>query len=88
MQKTIRDLHGFVLGGDFNTNPDQAHFVAEKTLGIFGDAGFSDSFGTLPPAKRITDAGKGRSPDETFDYLFFEESSGYQCPRDHRDCSL
>ena len=72
MQKTFPGLRGVVVGGDFNTNVDQADFVSEKTLGIFTGAGFSNSFGTLPLAKRVTHPGKGRYPDATFDYLWMK----------------
>lgn len=70
MQKTFPYLRGFIVGGDFNTNRDQAEFVSERTLGIFTEGGFQNSFGSLPLERRVTHPGKGRYPDSTFDYLF------------------
>jgi hypothetical protein len=77
MQKMFPDLRGLLVGGDFNTNGDQADFVSEKTLGMFAEAGFVNSFGTLPLVKRATHPGKGRYPDAT---LSSRKTSGGQCP--------
>ena len=72
MQKTFTGLNSVVVGGDFNTNPDQAEFVSERTLGIFTVAGFLNAFDGVPLRDRITHPGKGRYPDATFDYLFLK----------------
>jgi endonuclease/exonuclease/phosphatase family metal-dependent hydrolase len=63
-------IKGIVVGGDFNTNKDQAMFVSEKTLKTLTGAGFIDAFGSLPLAERVTHPGRGGYPDATFDYLF------------------
>jgi endonuclease/exonuclease/phosphatase family metal-dependent hydrolase len=74
----IRDMIGpslpavksFVVGGDFNTNVDQADFQEEKTLTKLTAAGFRNSVEGAPLAQRITHPGSGPYPDATFDYLF------------------
>ena len=35
---------GVVIGGDFNTNHDQAMFAAERTLDSLANAGFQNGF--------------------------------------------
>lgn len=72
MEKTFPGLMGLVVGGDFNTSPDQTEFAREKTLGTFGAGGFLNSFGELPLPKRVTHPGSGRYPDATFDYLWLK----------------
>lgn len=59
-----------VVGGDFNTNPDQSSFVSEKTLQLFKVEGFLSGFENLPLESRVTHPGKGRYPNATFDYIF------------------
>ncbi len=63
-------VKSIVVGGDFNTNPDQTDFVEEKTLTKLTEAGFRSSVDGLPLVQRITHPGSGRYPDCTFDYLF------------------
>jgi endonuclease/exonuclease/phosphatase family metal-dependent hydrolase len=63
-------LKSFVIGGDFNTNPDQPDFAEEKTLSKLTDAGFTNPMEGMPLVQRVTHPGKGRYPDATFDYLF------------------
>jgi hypothetical protein len=63
-------VKSFVVGGDFNTNPDQAEFAEEKTLSKLTDAGFTNPMEGMPLLQRITHPGSGRYPDATFDYLF------------------
>jgi endonuclease/exonuclease/phosphatase family metal-dependent hydrolase len=70
--KAFAGMKSFVVGGDFNTTTDQQEFASERTLPLFTAAGFLNSFGKLPSAKRITHPGKGRYPDATFDYLFLK----------------
>jgi endonuclease/exonuclease/phosphatase family metal-dependent hydrolase len=63
-------LKSFVVGGDFNTNPDQPDFAEEKTLSKLTDAGFTNPMEGMPLVQRVTHPGSGRYPDATFDYLF------------------
>jgi endonuclease/exonuclease/phosphatase family metal-dependent hydrolase len=67
---SMPQVKSFIVGGDFNTNLDQAEFAAEKTLPKLTTAGFHNSMEGLPPVQRITHPGSGPYPDATFDYLF------------------
>lgn len=58
-------LEAVVIGGDFNTNPDQDLFVSDNTLRLFTEEGFSSGFEDLPLLNRVTHPGKGRYPDAT-----------------------
>lgn len=70
MQKKFTGLKAVLVGGDFNTNPDQNLFVSEKTISTFERSGFRCDYLAWPLAERITHPGKGKYPDATFDYLF------------------
>jgi len=63
-------VRSFVVGGDFNTNLDQAEFVQEKTLVTLTSAGFRNVWEGAPLLQRVTHPGSGPYPDATFDYLF------------------
>ena len=63
-------MKGLVVGGDFNTNHDQAMFAAEKTLDTLTDAAYQCVFEGIPLPQRITHPGSHGFPDATFDYLF------------------
>jgi endonuclease/exonuclease/phosphatase family metal-dependent hydrolase len=63
-------LEVVVVGGDFNTNPDQDLFVSEKTLRLFNEEKFFSGFENVSLVNRVTHPGKGRYPDATFDYLY------------------
>src|SRR6266496_3691053 len=41
-------IKGVVIGGDFNTNHDQAMFAAERTLDSLADSGYQNGFEGLP----------------------------------------
>jgi len=66
----IPSIKGLVVGGDFNTNHDQAMFAAEKTLHTLTSAGCQSVFEGIPFEQRITHPGSHGFPDATFDYLF------------------
>ena len=66
----IPSIKGLVIGGDFNTNHDQAMFAAEKTSDTLTDAAYRSVFEGIPLAQRITHPGSHGFPDATFDYLF------------------
>jgi endonuclease/exonuclease/phosphatase (EEP) superfamily protein YafD len=59
-----------VIGGDFNTNHDQAMFAAERTLDSLAVAGYQSGFEGLPLPERVTHPGTHGFPDATFDYVF------------------
>jgi endonuclease/exonuclease/phosphatase family metal-dependent hydrolase len=67
---TIPSIQGVVIGGDFNTNHDQAMFAAEKTLDTLGTGALRSVFDAIPFEQRITHPGSHGFPDATFDYLF------------------
>ncbi|HSS17574.1 MAG TPA: hypothetical protein VLQ29_11445 [Candidatus Dormibacteraeota bacterium] len=45
---TIPSIKGVVIGGDFNTNHDQAMFAAERTLDSLADAGYRNGLKDCP----------------------------------------
>jgi endonuclease/exonuclease/phosphatase (EEP) superfamily protein YafD len=63
-------IKGFVIGGDFNTNHDQAMFAAERTLDSLADAGYQNGFEGLALLERVTHPGSHGFPDATFDFIF------------------
>jgi endonuclease/exonuclease/phosphatase family metal-dependent hydrolase len=67
---TIPTIKGIVIGGDFNTNHDQAMFATERTLDSLAAAGYQNGFEGIPFKERITHPGNHGFPDATFDYLF------------------
>jgi endonuclease/exonuclease/phosphatase family metal-dependent hydrolase len=44
IETTMPTIKGVVIGGDFNTNHDQAMFAAERTLDSLADAGYQNGF--------------------------------------------
>jgi endonuclease/exonuclease/phosphatase family metal-dependent hydrolase len=66
----IPAINRFIIGGDLNTNHDQAMFAAEKTLDTLGSDGLRSVFEKLPFEQRITHPGTNGFPDATFDYFF------------------
>ena len=63
-------IKGVVIGGDFNTNHDQAMFAAERTLDSLADAGYQNGFEGFPLSQRVTHPGSHGFPDATFDFIF------------------
>jgi endonuclease/exonuclease/phosphatase family metal-dependent hydrolase len=66
----IPSIKGLIVGGDFNTNHDQAMFAAEKTLDTLTSAAYQSVFEGIAFEQRITHPGSHGFPDATFDYLF------------------
>src|SRR6266850_153182 len=54
---TMPIIKGVVIGGDFNTNHDQAMFEAERTLDFLADAGYQNGFEGRPLTERVTHPG-------------------------------
>jgi len=69
---TIPSIKGLIVGGDFNTNHDQAMFAAEKTLDSLTSGGYRSVLEGIPFEQRITHPGSHGFPDATFDYFFFK----------------
>jgi endonuclease/exonuclease/phosphatase family metal-dependent hydrolase len=69
-------IKSFVIGGDFNTNHDQAMFSAERTLDSLADAGYQNGFEGLSLSQRVTHPGSHGFPDATFDFLFTKNLTG------------
>jgi endonuclease/exonuclease/phosphatase family metal-dependent hydrolase len=67
---TMPTIKGVVIGGDFNTNHDQAIFTAERTLDSLADAGYQNGFKGLALSERVTHPGSHGFPDATFDFIF------------------
>ena len=67
---TMPTIKAVVIGGDFNTNRDQAMFAAERTLDSLADAGYRNGFEGLPLSGRVTHPGNHGFPDATFDFIF------------------
>ena len=67
---TMPSVKGIVIGGDFNTNHDQAMFAAERTLDSLATAGYQNGFEGLALSERVTHPGTHGFPDATFDYVF------------------
>src|SRR5690242_5896860 len=73
--KITNPERAFVIGGDFNTNPDQDLFVTESTLQSLKDAGFTNLFQNIPLPRRVTRPGNGRLTDATFDYVLVRNAN-------------
>jgi endonuclease/exonuclease/phosphatase family metal-dependent hydrolase len=84
---TIPTIKGVVIGGDFNTNHDQAMFSAERTLDFLAHAGYQSGFEELSLSQRVTHPGSHGFPDATFDFLFAKNLTGLQ-PTVHRIIGL
>jgi endonuclease/exonuclease/phosphatase family metal-dependent hydrolase len=66
----IPSIKGLIVGGDFNTNHDQAMFATEKTLDTLASAAFRSVFEGIVFQQRITHPRSHGYPDATFDYVF------------------
>jgi endonuclease/exonuclease/phosphatase family metal-dependent hydrolase len=66
----IPSIKALIIGGDFNTNHDQAMFAVEKTLDTLTSAAYQSGFEGVPFDQRITHPGSHGFPNATFDYLF------------------
>ena len=64
-----------IIGGSFNTSPDEPQFVSENTLRLLDEAGFKSAFAGAPLKNRVTHRGGERYPDATFDYVFARSAS-------------
>jgi len=61
----------WIVGGDFNTTPDEQRFAREKTIpGLLSD-GFSWAWQGIPASSRITMPADLRYPAAAFDQIFY-----------------
>lgn len=65
----------FILGGDFNTAPDEPRFLAEKTTGMLRSTGFQWAWEGIPFAERITMPADARFPAACFDQIFYRDAT-------------
>jgi endonuclease/exonuclease/phosphatase family metal-dependent hydrolase len=61
----------WIVGGDFNTAPDDPRFAAEKTIPHLLTDGFRWGWEGIPFASRITVPADMRYPAACFDHIFF-----------------
>lgn len=61
----------WIVGGDFNTAPDEPRFAGEKTVPTLRDAGFRWGWEGIPFVSRITVPADLRYPAACFDQIFF-----------------
>jgi endonuclease/exonuclease/phosphatase family metal-dependent hydrolase len=59
-----------LVGGDFNTAPDDSRFAGEKTTQLLRDNGFLWSWQDVPFARRITMPADKLFPAASFDHIF------------------
>jgi endonuclease/exonuclease/phosphatase family metal-dependent hydrolase len=75
---TMPTIKSVVIGGDFNTNHDQAMFSAERTLDSLTDSGYHSGFEDLSLSQRVTHPGSHGFPDATFDFIFAKNLTASQ----------
>jgi hypothetical protein len=80
-------LKSVVIGGDFNTNHDQAMFAAERTLDSLADAGYQNGFEALSLSQRVTHPRSHGFPDATFDFIFAKNLTASQPTITQTSCS-
>ena len=61
----------WIVGGDFNTTPDELRFAREKTIPALLADGFSWAFQGIPSSSRITMPADLRYPAAAFDQIFY-----------------
>jgi endonuclease/exonuclease/phosphatase family metal-dependent hydrolase len=65
----------WIVGGDFNTAPDEPRFASEKTISSLRAAGFRWSWEGVPFTSRITVPADLRFPAACFDQIFFRDAA-------------
>ena len=65
----------WIIGGDFNTSPDEPRFAKEKTIPALLASGFSWAWQGLPPSSRITMPTDLRYPPAAFDHIFYRNAT-------------
>ena len=62
----------WVIGGDFNTAPDEPRFAREKTLRALLSSGFRWAWEGIPLSSRITMPSDFRYPPAAFDHIYYK----------------
>jgi endonuclease/exonuclease/phosphatase (EEP) superfamily protein YafD len=65
----------WLVGGDFNTAPDDPRFASEKTVPNLLAEGFHWSWEGIPFASRITVPADARYPAACFDQIFYRDAT-------------
>jgi endonuclease/exonuclease/phosphatase family metal-dependent hydrolase len=65
----------WIIGGDFNTSPDEPRFAREKTIPALLAGGFSWAWQGMPPSSRITMPTDLRYPPAAFDQIFYRSAT-------------
>jgi endonuclease/exonuclease/phosphatase family metal-dependent hydrolase len=65
----------WIVGGDFNTAPDEPRFASEKTVPSLRAAGFRWCWEGMPFTSRITVPADLRYPAACFDQIFFRNAT-------------
>ena len=75
--KAMKDIYGrigsltWIVGGDFNTAPDEPRFAGEKTVPDLLADGFSWAWQGIPLSSRVTLPADLRYPAACFDQIFY-----------------
>ena len=79
--KTMKDAYGkagalsWIVGGDFNTSPDDSRFQGERTCADLMADQFSWAWDNIPTSSRITMPPDARYPAASFDQIFYRGAS-------------
>ena len=65
----------WIVGGDFNTAPDEPRFAGETTVPSLRGAGFRWTWDGMPFASRITVPADLRYPAACFDQIFYRDAA-------------
>lgn len=75
--RAMKEIYGklgtlsWIVGGDFNTTPDEPRFAGEKTLPFLLNDGFSWAWQGVPLSLRATVISDVRHPATYFDQIFY-----------------
>ena len=64
----------WIVGGDFNTAPDEGRFANEKTTRYLTEMGFKWCWQNIPFAQRISLPGQKLYPAACFDHIFYRNA--------------
>jgi endonuclease/exonuclease/phosphatase (EEP) superfamily protein YafD len=69
-----------IVGGDFNTAPDDSRFAGEKTMRLLRESGFLWCWRDIPFSRRISLPGDKLFPPACFDHIFVRNGK-FNSPR-------